>query len=145
MNTRTITIEHNGREYLGQIMAIKSTRLGYEDHGILTAMLDLRDGSSGVGVGGYCLDTPVRDENDRSTGERRGTAYGLDHIAAIMRTVGVSTWEKLPGQHVIVLYEGAAGWGGASVGIASLTGDRVLILKDHAEEWRAREALEQVP
>jgi hypothetical protein len=57
----------------------------------------------------------------------------------IMETVGVSRWEALPGKQAIILYAGSAGWGGRSIGIASLTdSDRVLILEDHAQAWKDR-------
>jgi hypothetical protein len=135
--SRNITVDHKGTTYAGEIMRIESTRFGYEDHGILTVMLDCRSEGGGVGVGGFCLDQPVPDDPKH---RRQGTAYGLDHLIRIIETVGVSSWEKLVGQHVIVLSEGSGGWGSRSLGIASLTGDRVLILQDHAEEWEARES-----
>jgi hypothetical protein len=37
--SRTITIEHNGTTYYGEIMRIKSTSLGWEDHGNATLAL----------------------------------------------------------------------------------------------------------
>ena len=37
---------------------IKSTKLGYEDHGILTCFLILEQESSSQGFGGYRLDAP---------------------------------------------------------------------------------------
>lgn len=142
MPDRTITIEHAGRTYAGEIMQIESTALTVEDHGIVTAYLHCKNGSSGIGVGGFGLDAPVTDDDGKFL-RREGTGYGLDHLMQFMQTVGVTSWEKLKGQHVIVLYEGRAGWGGMSVGIASLTGDRVFILKEHAELWEATHA-EQV-
>ncbi len=134
MTSPSITVEHNGKTYAGQIMRIKATVLGREDHGIATAYLHCEAEGSGIGVGGYGLDAPKRDDDGKFVG-RVGTAYGMDHIFAILRTVGVGEWEKLPGQHVIVLYEGKSLLGNVSVGIASLTGDRVLILKEHAAAW----------
>lgn len=134
-NTRTITIRHEGKNYDGQIATIRSTSLGYEDHGIFTVMLNCVWPGGGVGVGGFCLDESMGKDGDY---KRRGTAYGLDHIIRVMETVGVSSWEQLVGKHVIVLSdEGHSGWGGVSVGIAHATEDRVLILKEHAEAWRA--------
>lgn len=136
MSNRTITIEHAGKSYGGQIGTIKSTRLGFEDHGILTTSLTVEWQGGAIGVGGFCLDEPKdREAKDYS---RRGTAYGLDHIIRIIETVGVAKWEDLVGKQVIVLFEGASLWGAISVGIASTTDDdKVLILKDHADEWRA--------
>jgi hypothetical protein len=134
MNARNITIEHNGTTYGGQIGVIKSTRLGYEDHGILTASLGIEWKGGGVSVGGFCLDEPKdREARDYS---RRGTAYGLDYIIRIIETVGVDKWEDLIGKQVVVLFEGRSMLGSQSVGIASTTDDdKVLILKEHAEAW----------
>ena len=133
MSARTITVDHDGKTYAGEIMRIEKTHLGMEDHGIVTAFIHCKAKGSGIGVGGFGLDKPVRVNGKFS--HREGTGYGLDHLMQFVRTVGVDSWEKLVGQHVIVLYAGRAGLGGMSVGIASLTGDRVFILKDHAEKW----------
>ena len=129
MAERKLTIEHNGVTYTGYLATIKSTSLGWEDHGILTAFLHCEWPSSGVGVGGYGLDKFVERGQPR-----RGTAYGLDHIMRILETVGVNSWEKLPGKNVIVLFEGS-GYSGSSVGIANALDDKILILKEHSAEW----------
>ena len=137
--TRTINIEHNGEAYTGEIATIESTRLGYQDHGILTADLTLRWGSSGISVGGYALDRPTA-AHDGSRG-REGTAFGLDQIIQILSTVGVSRWEDLKGKQLIVLFDGDGGWGTIAVGIASTTDeDRILIFKQHAASWKERTA-----
>jgi hypothetical protein len=138
----TVTVEHDGITYAGQIGTIRSTRLGYEDHGILTANIDITFDGGGIGVGGFCLDEPAEKGNYKAG--RRGTAYGLDHIIRFLETVGVDRWEDLPGRQVIVLYAATAGWGGMSVGIASTTSDKVFVLKKHAEAWIAAECAEKV-
>jgi hypothetical protein len=138
MTERTITIEHNGKTYSGQIATIKSTTLGMEDHGIVTAYLNCEWSGAGIGVGGMCLDAPVKDENGKFL-RREGTAYGLDHLMALVNTVGAPTWEKLTGRQVIILFEGKSLWGSTASGIAGLTNDKVLILKEHAESWLARD------
>jgi hypothetical protein len=138
MSTRTITVEHDGKTYSGQLARIDSTSFGSQDHGIVSAWLHCSWKSGGIGVGGFCLDTP-KPKDQRAAGDytRLGTAYGLDHLMQIMATVGVETWEKLPGQQVIVLFEdGRDGWGSTSVGIAGVLNDKVLILKQHADSWR---------
>lgn len=135
MVTRSITIDNGGVEYGGQIGTITSTRLGWEDRGILTANLVIEWPGGGVSVGGFSLDTP-RDREAKDY-ERIGTAFGLDHIMWIMRTVGVEKWEALVGKQVIVLFEGKSSWGAQSVGIASTTDEKqVLVLKDHAKMWQ---------
>lgn len=70
---------------------INSTMLGYEDHGIFTAMLMLDFGDSTQGFGGYGLDTYVK-----SLDQRKGTAYGCQWIINVLRTLEVEKWEDLP-------------------------------------------------
>ncbi|PZR55273.1 hypothetical protein DNL40_02565 [Xylanimonas oleitrophica] len=138
---RTITVEHGGKTYGGQVGTIESTTFGTTDHGIVTAMLHVKFDGGGIGVGGMVLDTPRKDEVGKSLG-REGSAYGLDLLMWIMRTVGVDRWEKLPGKQVIVLFDGGRSsyLGSTSVGIAHITDEReVLILDDHAKTWRERE------
>jgi hypothetical protein len=138
MANRTITVDHNGKTFGGEIMRIESTHLGWEDHGILTAQLHCKGDGSGIGVGGYCLDVTTGPPDYK----RAGTAYGLDHLMRIMETVGVSSWEKLPGQQVIVLFEGVgSSLGRQSVGIAGMLNSEVLVLKEHAEGWHGREGV----
>ncbi len=76
---------------------IESTMLGSEDHGILTAYLRLNYGGSGQGFGGYALDRFTGPGS--SAGERVGTAYGMEFIRRVMKTVGVEKWEDLKGKH----------------------------------------------
>jgi hypothetical protein len=137
VSTRQLVIEHNGQTLHGQIMRIKSTSLTVEDHGIVTAWLHCEAPSSGIGVGGYCLDEPVKDDKGKFL-RRQGTAYGLDHLMQMMHTAGVWSWEKLPGTSIIVLFEGdGSTLGRSAVGFAHLTEpDKVLIFKDHSEQWR---------
>jgi hypothetical protein len=71
---------------------IKGTTLGIEDHGILTAFIDLDYGSGGQSFGGRSLD-----EWDEAAKRRVGHAFGSEFILQVLRTLGVSSWEKLPG------------------------------------------------
>lgn len=100
-------------DYIEQIAKIRSTSLGYEDHGIFTACLDLDYGGSGQGAGLYALD-----QYDEETKERHGTAGGMDFIIGVMAACGVSTWEKVAGRTVIALRED--GWHGKVVGLKPL-------------------------
>lgn len=132
--SRQIVIEHDGTTYYGKVARIKSTLLGQEDHGILTAYVYCDGDGWGVGVGGYALDTYVEAEK-----KRMPTAYGLDQIVRLMETVGVTSWEKVPGVEVLVLFDSADSWGGVAKGIAHIRDEkRVLILADHAAEWQRR-------
>lgn len=135
MSARKITIDHNGTTYYGHLARIDSTAFGTEDHGIVTAFLHCSWKGGGISVGGYGLDTPAKDENDRFL-KREGTGYGLDHLMAIMAVVGVDRWEKIPGREVIVLFEQESHLGYTAKGIASLLDDRVLIFAEHADEWK---------
>lgn len=134
MGNRSITVNHGGTTYFGEVATIKTTALGYKGHGIFSAYLTCEWPGSGIAVGGFSLDTPD------GTGGREGTGFGLDHVIRIMETVGVSQWEKLAGRQVIVLFPEAGTWGSSAVGIASLTDDKVLIFREHADLWRARRA-----
>jgi hypothetical protein len=83
-----------------QIAKIRSTHLGYEDHGIFTAYLDLDYGGSGQSAGGYALDEYVDDLKGRY-----GTSGGMDFIIGVLKACGVSTWEKVAGRTLIALRE----------------------------------------
>lgn len=129
-----VSITHEGKTYGGQIATIDSTALGSPDHGIVSAYLHTKWNGGGIGVGGYCLDEPLKDDGGKFI-KRAGTAYGLDHLMRIMETVGVSKWEDLPGRHVIVLFEGTNIFGKMAAGIAGITNEKVLIFKEHADKF----------
>lgn len=91
---------------------ITSTRLGFEDHGIMTFSLGLEFKSGGVSFGGYALDI-----YDKEKDERVGVGEGLDCLKEIMETVGVETWEDLKGKYVVLE---SGGWGGQALGIRNV-------------------------
>lgn len=78
---------------------IARTALGYEDHGIFTAMLYLEWGGGGQGFGGYGLDQYVKDS------DRIGTAAGLTFVMRCCETAGVATWEQLVGKHIRIEHD----------------------------------------
>lgn len=126
-----VKLTHEGVTYEAQVMTIKRTTLGWEDHGIFTAVLHCESPGSGQGIGTYCLD-----ETGGMGKPRKGTAYGLDHIMRIIETVGVRNWEDLTNKRILVLRtpeENRSGWGAS--GIADIDGQRVFIFKDHAESF----------
>lgn len=129
MEIQTI-IKHDDKTYSGQIGTIKRTSFGMEDHGIMTAMLHVEWKGGGIGVGGYTLDGPRKDDNGKHLG-RFGSAYGMDHLMRIMETVGVEKWEALPGKQVIVLFPSDNHWGSTACGIAGITNEKVLDFKEH--------------
>lgn len=135
---REITVtDADGDVYSGVIGTIRSTSLGPNDHGLFDAWLNIEWPGGGIGVGGYALDG----KPEPGTRDRVSTAYGMDFIRQIIATVGVSSWEKIPGREVIVLFkEGSNGWGGMSLGIANIMDEKkVFILKKHADAWLERE------
>lgn len=69
---------------------IKSTMLGYEDHGILTCFLMLEQDGSGQGFGGYRLDAP----------HNKPSIFTDFWIKKILWVVGVDKWEDLKGKYV---------------------------------------------
>ena len=79
---------------------IKSTHLGKEDHGIMSATVILDYGGAQQGFGGYSLDAFNEKKDKRVGGE-----YGMRFIMELMEAVGVTKWEDLPGTHVRVKCE----------------------------------------
>ena len=65
---------------------ISSTMLGFEDHGIFTFTLFLDYGGAGQGYGNFSL----------------GGTFTDAAIREVLNTVGVKTWEDLPGKVVRV-------------------------------------------
>lgn len=135
--SKSLIVNHNGKDYLGEIGSIRSTRLGYEDHGIFTASIDIYfgGGATGQGAGFMRLDRGYRpDPNDYKT-ISVGTAYGMDHIIQIMRAVGVETWEALTGKQVIALRNDSYG---TIEGLANTLNDNVVVFKEHAEQFKEK-------
>ncbi len=75
---------------------IISTMLGIEDHGILTCMIRIDYGCGGQGFGGWALDEPIRDENDKFI-KRVGSQIGMQFIRRILEVLEIDDWERLPG------------------------------------------------
>lgn len=137
MATRTIEITHKGVSYVGQVGRIESTYLGWEDHGIVTAYLgvNLDDGSFRQ-VGGYCLANYNADTN-----EQEGTAFGLDHVMAIMKAINVRSWEEVKGKSITLLLEDS-GWNSKVMGITGIhNDDNILIFEEHTQRWIDRATL----
>lgn len=138
MIKRTMKIEDGSTTYYGTVMKITGTNLGWESHGILTAHLNLSAESAGVSAGGYCLDERDPESDSYGLDGRVGTAYGLDHIMSIMRTVGVEKWEDLPGKYVVALWDKEALWGARCIGIANITDtNKMMVFQSHADTFKA--------
>ena len=101
-----------------KIAKITSTYLGYEDHGIFTAWVQLDYGGSAQGAGGYMLDY----YNEESKG-RDGRKEGIEFIAGVLAATGVRSWEEVAGRTVLALIEGR-GFGGKVLGLKPLPTER---------------------
>lgn len=102
---------------------IKSTMLGYEDHGMLTCFLMLEQEGCGQGFGGYRLDAP------KNAHSNMGTFW----IKRILQTVGVSKWEELSGKYIRVEGEEF----GSITGIGHIVEDKWFYPKKEIEEHRS--------
>jgi len=88
---------------------IESTMLGYEDHGMLTCFLNLKQQGLGQGFGGYRLDSS------------KGWSLGTDFwVKRILQVTGVGKWEDLKGTYVRVEGEDF----GVIKGIGHITDDK---------------------
>lgn len=138
MTTSLQDLSHNGRLYTALPGTIKRTSLGFHVHHrrvVAELGIDLPD-SGYINTADYVLDERVP-----GTLEAEGSAYGMDYIMRILRAAGSDTWEGLKGRQVLVLFEAGSvdGMGLPALGIASLDGSRVLIFREHADIWKARE------
>lgn len=111
---------------------IRTTSLGYEDHGIFTAFVMLEGDGWGCGFGGYALD------NYDKVAKQRWAAngFGLEFIRAVMRVAGVESWEKLPGCFVRAETEGL---GGQILRIGHITKDDWFDPKELAARFHTAE------
>lgn len=133
MNVNTIITDSNGQEWSAEVMRIKNTRLGIEDHGICTAYLHCKGNGVGTGVGGYSLDDKP---SEHFGGRRIGSAYGLDWIMEVCKTIGVEAWEDLPGKAIYILYDKPGHWGQVAKGIANIDTGKALIFEQHSDLWK---------
>lgn len=75
---------------------ITSTKLGREDHDILTFCIHIRfGGGTCCGVGCYALDY-----YDTKKQEKVFYARGMELISEILDVVGVNDWEDLKGKYI---------------------------------------------
>ena len=112
-----MSLEHNNAKITG-------TKLGIEDHGIMTFMIYLEWDGGGIGFGGYALD-----QYDEALKERVGFSASMDCIKEIMQTVGVENWEDLKGKYVVVE---SGGWGSKATGIRNILNEKKWF---RPEQW----------
>lgn len=106
---------------------IKSTMLGYEDHGIMTYMLQLDREIGSQGFGGYAL------KGGKADNKHIQAAYGMDTITSILNTVGVDTWEELKNKHIRIMCE--EGWNGKILGIGNIIKDKWFYPKELGKQY----------
>lgn len=97
---------------------ITGTKLGREDHGIMTAWIFVEGAGWGCGFGGYALD-----EYDKEKKERVCTASGFEAINQILKTLEIDNWEDLKGQFIRVETNGKL-CGGKLINIGHLMKDK---------------------
>ena len=127
MIDRNLNLTIEGTEYVGTLVKIDKTTLGYEDHGTMTVYLSVSWGSSGTSLGGYAID-----QYDEDKKRRIGTAYGLEWVIQVMRVVGARRWEDVQGKEVIMLHPAGTGYlknGFEAVGILSKSSDEYVLFK----------------
>lgn len=107
--TRTLSITHDGISYIAEGAMIESTFLGFEDHGIFTAVLRLSGHGWGQSTPGYALD---------GLGCSR-------YIQGILQGLGVNAWELLAGHRVLALR--VEPYGGI-VGLADLIDEEKIVI-----------------
>lgn len=85
-------------------MQITETSLTMKDHGCLTFWIHLKGCSIGGSIGGYCIGHGYLGAKHFD-----GSPNGLEAMARIMDTVGVDTWEDLPGKYIRIKDPGLGG------------------------------------
>lgn len=101
---------------------ITGTKLGREDHGIMTFMIFVEFAGCGCGIGGYALD-----QYNKVTKEREFSTKGLEAVSRICETVGVDNWEDLKGQYIRVKENG---WGSTIDEIGNLMEEKWFNVRD---------------
>ena len=117
-----------------EIAKITNVMLGFEDHGIFTAFLDLDYGGTAQGLGGFCM-------SSEQGGKTVATPRAMDFVIRVLRAVGVSKWEDLKGRTIFALFENDS-FGAKPIGIENLPterGERFLFADWQADVRRALE------
>lgn len=121
---------------------ITSTKLGREDHGILTFEIFVHiSDNTYCGIGGYAIDSHDKDKFEKFKREnpeayedgdydekdfRVFLGAGLEAISKILDVVGVTDWEDLPGKFIRVKSQG---WGSTIDEIGNLMKDKWFNLR----------------
>lgn len=125
------SIAIDGKKYNCKPATIKSTMLGFEDHGIMSFWLTCDGDGWGIGVGGYALDSWEESKKKRVPSVLTGAV-----VAEVLECLGVESWEKLPGTRIHVLFDGDA-WGSRAKGITNYTMTKAVVLDDLMKEYKS--------
>lgn len=93
-------IKADGYEKL--VAKIMSTSLGFEDHGILTAMLQVEYGHMSQCVGGFAMSNVNVPPDELAV----STPRAADFIIGVLNACGVRRWEQLTGRTVFMIWKG---------------------------------------
>jgi len=118
-------------EMITENAKITGTKLTMEDHGVLTFWISVEMNGSGCSIGGYCIGKGYVGAKEFSS-----TGVGLEAMMRIMDTVGVDTWEKLPGKYIRVRH---AGWGGSIHEIGNIIKDKWFRLDEFFSKGQKNE------
>lgn len=106
---------------------IEYTKLGREDHGIMTFIIGIKfDSCCHVGIGLYALDG-----YDKETKTRVFTAKSMEAVSKVLEVVGVDYWEDLPGKYIRIKDRG---WGKTVDEIGNLMEDKWFNLREFFAE-----------
>lgn len=109
---------------------ITDTMLGREDHGILTFYIHIHFLGGTCGIGGYALD-----EYDKEAGYRVFKAASMEAISEILYTVGVDSWEDLPGKYIRFKDNG---WGSSIDEIGNIVEEKWFNIRQFFQEKQSR-------
>lgn len=103
---------------LNRNAVIKSTSLGFEDHGIMSASITVEFNDGMISFGGYAL----------------GGAATDSFVQGVLKAVGVETWEALVGKHVRCQFDGG-GFGARMIAIGDIIKPNFFNAKTWSETY----------
>lgn len=126
-------ITFDGKRYTAVPATVKSTHLGYEDHGIMTTWLHCEGPGWGQGVGGFQLDR--RTEDAKGKYQSQPTVLLGAFVQETLKCLGKDAWEKIPGTRLHLLYEEGNRYG-AALGFANADLTKAVVLKSIVEQYK---------
>jgi hypothetical protein len=121
-----------GETYEAHPATVRGLKVHREDHGILTAFVDVDMHTGGSqGFGGYCLDEHEKHctPTNAYASDRRGTAYAGDWLVGLLSVLGSLNTADVKGRNLYVLKADGGGWGGPILGLLTFDGERWFLPK----------------